>query len=383
MKILVSLVSGQTLQNIIFIKQMIKNEVQISDYIFVTTEKMEKEKKVEHTINACGIEKSKVKRILVEEDKIEGIYKRLELELKVKDTDYLVNITGGTKTMAIAVYEFFKRGCSDGSSIYYLPMGEQEYRLIYPLRKEHIRIDWELDLLTYTRAHGLTVENEKKVVLARDKEGRAEFFFRKYTEQGFDVSIIKNIKEKSRRNNKFVKLDVKEKFLYETERQEVSKFISDFGIELEQQGHLSKYEAEYISSSWFEEFVYFKIKKLLMLRDDQIWIGAQVIGEKGAKNEIDVMFVYNNRLGIVECKTDLGDEEGTIISDSLYKLQAIKKRFGAQCRSFLCYTSSLRKGNDASLGIKDRYANRASSMGIELVDRELLRKEEELKKIFS
>ena len=377
-KTIVSLVSDQTLQNVIFIEQMKKNAVKIDKYIFLTTLEMEKKEKTRHICKACGIEESLCKKIIAEEDKIEEIYRELEEKLREIESSFLVNITGGTKTMAIAVYDYFKRGFSGDNYLYYLPMGKNEYRLISPLGGEHIIIDWELDLFTYIYAHGLIVENEKKVKEVPSKEKCAVEFFRKYIGDNFCTSIIKRIKEKGRKKNKFIKLNLEEKFENREERKKVKEFINELGINLENEGYLSKYDVEYISAGWFEELVYYKIKKLLDLRDDQIWLGAQIVGTKKEKNEFDVMFIYKTRLNIVECKTDLGEEEAKIISDSLYKLQALKKKFGLRCKTFLCYTSSLRDSETEE--IKKKYADRADSMDVKLMDRVILEDDKELVK---
>lgn len=64
-------------------------------------------------------------------------------------------------------------------------------------------------------------------------------------------------------------------------------------------------------------------------------------GEEFNDNEVDVAFVYQNRLYIIECKvwlsatTEKNKKLNSNVHDALYKLAAISKDFGLVVHSYL------------------------------------------------
>jgi hypothetical protein len=78
-------------------------------------------------------------------------------------------------------------------------------------------------------------------------------------------------------------------------------------------------------------------------------------------NELDVLYIKDNRLNVIECKSFLDGREGDkILNDALYKLQAImKSKFGLNAASYL-YTQSIIE--------KESVINRANEFGIKIID---------------
>lgn len=75
-------------------------------------------------------------------------------------------------------------------------------------------------------------------------------------------------------------------------------------------------------------------------------------------NELDISFIRNQTLSIVECKS--GSQEHDKSGDVFHKTEAIKKLFGAiRTDSFLCSTG----GNlvDASGEVKSHFQTRAAN----------------------
>lgn len=73
------------------------------------------------------------------------------------------------------------------------------------------------------------------------------------------------------------------------------------------------------------------------------------------------MYIADNRLHVVECKSFVDGKEGTaVLNDALFKLQAIMKtKFGLNAKSYL-YTKSIVERESA--------LSRAQEFGITIVD---------------
>ena len=124
-------------------------------------------------------------------------------------------------------------------------------------------------------------------------------------------------------------------------------------------------EINYLTGGWFEEYGYNLIREHIQLNNDRIGLNVQ-ISHAGTQNEFDVMFVHENVLYVIECKTALKDDGRNLLNDTLYKLSALKKDFGLIVRGYLfTLDKNLR---DADGRIKNDYQNRAALLGVRLVD---------------
>jgi len=369
--VLVSLVSDQAIPNVLFIKEMeMKRKKDIRLYLFISTVLMGKKGKTEHIINGSHIEKTKTKIIEVIEDSIEDINSKLKefAKEKLNDEDnfivkdnFIVNLTGGTKIMSIGVYNFFKER---KSTVYYLPIGKNIYKQIFPSvkQKEHA-INFRIPLCDYLSSYGIKIEY-KNIKTLKDKEFTKKFF--SCFLGGKIAEEIISLKKK--RNKKSVKLD-----------EGTKSFLEEIDFETEQKGVLNKKEINYLTGGWFEEYVFSLIREYIQLDDDKIGLNVQ-LSHDGTQNEFDVMFVHENSVYVIECKTGLRDNERSLLNDTLYKLSALKKDFGLIVRSYLfTLDNNLRDGRG---DVKKIYKNRADLLGVILVDRVVLSDKKELNKIF-
>ena len=159
--VLVSLVGAQTIPNVLFIKE-VEDELgkDIRRYLFVSTEAMESKGKTESIILGSHIERSSTDIVEVIEDSIEDIGSKLTefTEEKLNSEDnFIVNLTGGTKTMSIAVYNFFK---ARESTIYYLPIGKNIYKQIFPSVKHGThRLNFRISLKDYLISYEIEIKS--------------------------------------------------------------------------------------------------------------------------------------------------------------------------------------------------------------------------------
>ena len=103
-----------------------------------------------------------------------------------------------------------------------------------------------------------------------------------------------------------------------------------------------------------------RIKKELNLREQDIAMSLKIYREDSQNNdnEIDVAFMYENALYIIECKVSMngyGKEKWQTIEDYLYKLAAISKDFGRIVRPYIFTLHKMEKLPDGSLkGLQKR-----------------------------
>jgi len=364
--VLVSLVSDQTIPNVLFIREIEnKLEKDIGKYLFISTEAMENKGKTDFTIQGSHIDKSKTEIIEVVEDSIKDIDSKLkEFAKKLSDEDnIIVNLTGGTKIMSIAIYNFFKER---KSTIYYLPISKNIYKQIFPSAKHReYELNFRILLKDYLISYGIEIKSKDINKTLKGKE-YTEDLFRKFLNNEIDMEVIDELRKE--RNEREIPLNEKAK-----------SFLDKINFDTKKEGILTKKEINYLTGGWFEEYAYNLARKHIQLDDDKIGLSVQ-ISNANTQNEFDIMFVYENVLYVIECKTALRDNGRNLLNDTLYKLSALKKSFGLSVKSYLfTLDKNLRDKNG---NIKSDYQKRADLLDIELVDRVVLSDNNKLKKVF-
>ena len=360
--VLVSLVSDQVIPNVLFIKEMDRIKTDVQMYLFISTELMEKKEKTGCIIRGSHVDKSKNKTIEVVEDSIEDINSRLtEFAKELSDEDdMIVNLTGGTKIMSIGVYNFFKER---NANIYYLPIGKNTYKQIFPsLTENEHPLEFRISLKDYLTSYGINIISTHINNTLKPKE-YTEKFFRNFLDNKFDIKVIDKLRGK---RNKNTPID-----------EETMTFIEKFDFHTEENDFLNGEEIKYLTGGWFEEYTYNLINEKLQLNKNELGLDIQ-ISHEDTPNQFDVMFVYENTLYVVECKTSLSKD---MLIRTLYKLSALKKNYGLSVKSYV-FTLD-KKLRSLSGDIKEDYANRASLLGIRLIDGMMLTDEKKLNEIFN
>src|SRR3989338_7295770 len=159
----VCLVSEQTIQNILGIYHF-KPDI----LWFVSTKKMEDDRKtdcIENTLKLRRLLPSKenIKKIVVDQDSLSECMSKIEdlLEKVDGEVEYIVNITGGNKIMALASYEIF-REIGQKVIVGYMPLGKNEFIQIFPRSKplKTYEIIERLNLEEYLMSYGFKIQNK-------------------------------------------------------------------------------------------------------------------------------------------------------------------------------------------------------------------------------
>ena len=143
---------------------------------------------------------------------------------------------------------------------------------------------------------------------------------------------------------------------------------------------LSKYDCKYLSGDWLEEWVYYRVKQELGLANEQILTGT-VITKGETPNEMDVMFVYDHQLYVVECKTSVFEDKEqadgslkqmNILGETIYKSDALRSKLGLFAQSSILTLSELLDDSNMPLQRFKTHFDRASLSRINLISRRKL-----------
>jgi len=321
--ILVSLVSDQTIPNV----QLIKEKI-VDGYLFITTETMEKKGVSDWIINASGIEGKEIKKINVDPFDYDLIVK--EVGSQINDTDlYLVNLTGGTKLMSLAINDLFK---SVNSELFYLS-GKSNYVKLFPDKiKPFFKFKSTLSLEEYLKSYGFNINSKSEPeVLFEITEKLFNYYLHSFSKE---TDILPLTQLLSKRGKKIAAL---------TDFPEISPFLNRIGFKPFSENCLSKAETKYLTGDWFEEYFFHLIKNLNPSKVSDIGTGW-FIEKNGVTNEFDILFIHNDNLHLIECKTFIWkdiEEKKSIIAETIYKADSLKNKLGLFANTSIVTLSEL------------------------------------------
>ena len=332
----VCLVSDHTIPNILGLYHFKPDRV-----LFITTEKMENNKKDEAIVKTCkrlGLS-FEVSKIIVKEDSILDCTRKIDQWVSDKeDSNFIVNLTCGTKIMSIAVYEYFK---DLYAQMYYIPVPKNEFIVPFPIKKTSTPqpLKLRLRVVEYLTAYGLEVTNIEKLETYKNdaltRKDTTNWIMKHYDNlKNLLVWLSGNLRKyRDRRNyelnGKFNPGNDKEKELLE----KLSFNVNNDTISKE----LSRSEIRYLTGGWLEEYAFNVINEFRGKGIDDVVLDIKIRSLQGNENEFDVMFTKDNALCFVECKSLDNTNDRDL--DALYKIRALQQNFGLKVKSFFLTTS--------------------------------------------
>ena len=180
-----------------------------------------------------------------------------------------------------------------------------------------------------------------------------------------------------------------------------------------------------MTGEWFEQYVYNEVKNSFNLDDNKIMMGVTLnkdVLDKGTEiikdllavddvkpinpnNELDVIFMYNGRIYIIECKSSIitttdtkviengqvktKPKEINILGETIYKSDSLKTKFGLFANSFIFTMTDISeyisKSDKAEINNKRRnmeeLINRATLSGISIIDGKKIKSNKTIKEI--
>lgn len=361
--VLVSLVSEQTIPNVELIREM---QDRIDQYLFITTDGMERSGQRSWILNAARISDDfLIDSVSVNPFSFEDIEEKLN---SVVDDEnfYIVNLTGGTKVMSLAIYDFFK---TLQAEMYYLT-GRGEKIKIYPGRKKAAsKLKQEISLEDYLLAYGFIVKNRDLPSQTRKvAENCLSYFLHKFNKDE-DIPVLEELRPLRSSKKKTIVLSDPAK-----------AFLNRIQFQTQEKDKITKYECRYVTGDWLEEYLYYVLVDEFNVAKSSIGLGV-LVSKNGIDNEFDVMLMKNNKIYIFECKTSIYtdvDESNHIFGETIYKSDALTNKLGLFAQTTIVTLSDLER-HDLSTHIKRAEANKVKLIGKSAFVNDSL--VEELKKI--
>lgn len=296
-----------------------------------------------------------------------------------EETLYCVNLAGGTRYMALAVQQVFERF---NSQFFYVHLEENlivqsvfqgsifdndDY--FYPIR-------YRMTIAEYLHAHEIehNLKSQNHSPIRSEKETALIFkLFSKHSLTNQDYETLELIRIHYRGRKKInIKIVEETGINKKPPVPGLSSFLWHIGFVPEDKDSLNKDELDYLTGGWFEEYVYYQVKKHIKPQD--IAMGV-VISREGIqhRNELDVVFTKGNKLFVIECKT--GVETERLFNEIVYKVCAISELLlGVSCQS---YIFSLKKDD------RNILKRIAENMDISFIDYGILTSPQKLKLAFT
>ena len=358
-KTLVSLVSDQTIPNVEFIKEF---GSEIDSYVFITTEYMESAKQFRTNciLAAAHLLDVDEKRIVVKEDSLSDIHSKLKNELNDSD-EYIVNLTGGTKIMSIAVYNYFKK---KNAKIYYKAIRTNK---IISVDDDTVYkdISTKIYVTDYLLGYGVKSKSAKSF----ENIEITNKIFSDFINGDIDYGIIELLRVNYRSKKKKYKIsNIINEGNSKKQIPKLREFLLNLGYKDKKlkDAIITNKEIDYLTGGWFEELCYFYFKEKLNLDEDAIQLGVKLEkSDNVLDNDLDVVFVYNNNIYVIECKTAMaynGKVSTKLFNETIYKASALRAKFGLTVKNFLLTLSTMQHSNID-------YTERAKVMNIDLYGR--------------
>ena len=271
-----------------------------------------------------------------------------------------LNATGGTKPMSIAAYDVFR--AFELPIFYVHPDHDRVIWMHPPDRPSHDLAD-RIRLPEFFSAYGATVTEtgDKLGVPAADRE-LTQTLISEVQRWAAPLSILNAYAAEAQKN---LTATLRPKDKGYSELRHLIALFEHNGL-LAVKGDTLQFANEdnrfYVNGGWLEQHVYglcLNLKKAHGIQDiDRSLQVERSHRNPSVKNELDVVFLKDNRLYIIECKTHSDKNQvGGKNADAIYKLDSLKDLLGGlQARAMLVSFNrpnqyDLQRANDLGIAV--------------------------------
>ena len=274
-----------------------------------------------------------------------------------EDADVALNITGGTKPMAIAAQEAFRAA---DKPVFYVNIETDELSWLGRDRAQ-VRLTHQATLKTFLGVHGIALES------GLSRSGLSP----EWQTFSQELAFVKAVPWE----NALGKLNYE---AMDAERRDVldvgrilsegcpcwddlleSLFYNEIICDRTRLSFRSAEARRFANGGWLEHLVFEAVKGLDGVHEAVL--NACVRDAHGNSNEFDVALLSRNRLFIIECKTkkfDRASSDNGPAAEAIYKLEALRKAGGLRTR---CVLVSFRP-------VADAHKRRAQDAGVTVID---------------
>ena len=285
--------------------------------------------------------------------------------------EWVVNLTGGTKPMSIASYEFFR---PKPARLVYAALNRPNEFLDFSGRPAET-CGHQLTIQEFLAGYGFQFVSPLEDVLEREKYLRflpatAELIVRHAAASGV-LPLSKERRDEAHR--KGIELGPGELRVPNEElRKAIAKACKLRAAGDELRGWLAPWAGKFLTGGWLEVFLWGLLKRhAAQLGVWDVHVGLHVRHrDTNSENELDVAFMHDYTLCMVECKS--GSQKHDRDGDVLYKVEAVTRQFRAlRARGYLAITSDTVLGGPAGQRVlRQHLAGRAELYGARIITRE-------------
>jgi len=249
-----------------------------------------------------------------------------------------LNLTGGTKLMALAAAEW---AYTCDVPAFYIDTATDQIVLLAARRWEYVELPDILSVEGLLAANGYEVEHLTRDAVPADRreilDGMVEMLCRGSQKA---VAALRSLNACAQEALKNADRVVKENVRLSAEWEKLLAFCRQAGMLERDNGWLcfpSEEARAWCNGIWFEEFVR---KVLYRLKCDgriTSWASSVQVRKNAIPNELDALFCVRNRLFTLECKTSFMAGADTRPDGMLYKADSLHDRLGGVfARAMLC-----------------------------------------------
>ena len=265
-----------------------------------------------------------------------------------------LNVTGGTKLMAIAAFELFR---SAGFTAFYFTDNSNEILLLDGSNERHILQPANMEIEDYLNLHGYQIVPGSQLIreIPPTRQHIGEELVREQTRYADAISHLNYIISKgTETGNKKNILNFKKEGNWKGFNR-LLEYLAQNQLLKEQDNKIifnNNETLQYIKGGWFEEYLFLLAKKIPKIQDIALNIKIDNMQENSKQpNEIDVAILYRNVLHVLECKTVNYNKQRDKARDALYKLETLKKLGGLRTKiAFISYSSLPQSVSDRAKG---------------------------------
>lgn len=268
----------------------------------------------------------------------------VKMELSKTKGEVWLNVTGGTKLMALAAYEAF---AEKNKPIIYCNTDRNQLIHLFPKLKTE-KLQLEIKTSDYLQSYGYKVIGTKT-------ELASEEYFKLFDLLQSQNLLIKfsNFLDSYRSqtgSGRILKtyFDKKEKiFSIQKTANGVFLFVDKKKFKYNDEG--------FLKGKWLEYFVMYLLKKQGINAD----VGVKIVSENNVENEIDLTFIQDYKLFLISCKTG----KNTDPNSDIYEIETLRNLAGGTFgKGFLVTTREL----------SPKMQKRAENLGIKILTLEKL-----------
>lgn len=267
---------------------------------------------------------------------IEHIRTRLmELLETLDESEITLNATGGTKPMSIAAFDVFR---AYEKAIFYVHPKKDRIFWLYPINRPFHELANKAKLHHFFNAYGAEVEGRGKIGVLPEWKALTDVLIDKIADYAKPIRTLNYFAHKAERD--LVSPSMAQEQKKYPSFNELLILFEEAGL-FRLQHHQLQFASEdarfFTNGGWLEQHVYATImqlrKKQHHIQDLSQSLEVLRRDNKGnaIKNELDVAFLADNRLHIIECKTKrfkYKTADRGSAAETLYKLDTLQDLYG-------------------------------------------------------